>query len=69
MGDIAIIRKQANIGALFSPQEMERMAKRRFQDPSPSAVGRGGRSVFGATNLLAASTFASSNAYAWQPRR
>ena len=39
MGNVAIIRKQANIGAPFSPQEMERMAKRRFQDPKPQRRG------------------------------
>ena len=37
MDDVAIIRNQANIGAPFSPQEMERMAKRRFQDPKAPA--------------------------------
>jgi hypothetical protein len=33
MDDVAIIRNQANIGAPISPKEMERMAKRRFQNP------------------------------------
>src|SRR5438477_5223354 len=39
MDDVAIIRNQANIGAPISPQEMERMAKRRFQDPKPQRRG------------------------------
>jgi hypothetical protein len=39
MDDVAIIRNQANIGAPISPQEMERMAKRRFQDPKPKRRG------------------------------
>ncbi len=39
MDDVAIIRNQANIGAPISPQEMERMAKRRFQDPKPRRRG------------------------------
>ncbi len=39
MDDVAIIRNQANIGAPISPQEMERMSKRRFQDPKPRRRG------------------------------
>src|SRR5438067_11973590 len=39
MDDVAILRNQANIGAPISPQEMERMAKRRFQDPKPRRRG------------------------------
>ena len=39
MDDVAIIRNQANIGAPISPQEMERMAKRRFQNPRPERRG------------------------------
>ena len=39
MDRVAIIRNQANIGAPISPQEMERMAKRRFQDPKPQRRG------------------------------
>jgi len=39
MEDVAIIRNQANIGAPISPQEMERMAKRRFQNPRPERRG------------------------------
>jgi integrase len=39
MDDVAIIRNQANIGAPISPQEMERMAKRRFQNPQPQRRG------------------------------
>jgi len=39
MDDVAIIRTQANIGAPISPQEMERMAKRRFQNPQPQRRG------------------------------
>jgi len=39
MGDVVIIRNQANIGAPISPQEMERMAKRRFQNPQPKRRG------------------------------
>src|SRR5438876_11182286 len=39
MDDVAIIRNQANIGAPISPQEMERMGKRRFQDPRPERRG------------------------------
>src|SRR5262249_45225668 len=39
MDDIAIIRNQANIGAPIFPQEMERMAKRRFQNPHPQRGG------------------------------
>ena len=39
MSNVAIIRNQANIGAPFSPPEMERMAKRRFQDPKPRRRG------------------------------
>lgn len=39
MDDVAIIRTQANIGAPISHQEMERMAKRRFQNPQPQRRG------------------------------
>ena len=39
MGDLVIIRDKANIGAPISPKEMERMAKRRFQDPRPKRRG------------------------------
>jgi integrase len=39
MGNVVIIRNQANIGAPISPQEMERMAKRRFQNPRPERRG------------------------------
>ena len=39
MDDVAIIRTPANIGAPISPQEMERMAKRRFQNPQPQRRG------------------------------
>jgi hypothetical protein len=39
MDDVAIIRNQANIGAPISPQEMERRAKRRFQNPRPERRG------------------------------
>jgi integrase len=39
MGNVAIISNQANIGAPISPQEMERMAKRRFQNPRPQRRG------------------------------
>ncbi len=39
MGDVVIIRNQANIGASISAQEMERMAKRRFQNPRPQRRG------------------------------
>jgi hypothetical protein len=39
MDGVAIIRNQANIGAPISPQEMERMAKRRFQNPRPERRG------------------------------
>jgi integrase len=39
MADLVIIRGKANIGAQVSPKEMERMAKRRFQDPRPKLRG------------------------------
>ena len=39
MDDVAKIRTPANIGAPISPQEMERMAKRRFQNPQPQRRG------------------------------
>jgi hypothetical protein len=39
MDHVAIIRNQANIGAPISPREMERMAKRRFQNPRPERRG------------------------------
>jgi hypothetical protein len=39
MGEVVIIRNQANIGASISAQEMARMAKRRFQNPQPKRRG------------------------------
>jgi hypothetical protein len=69
MDDVAIIRNQANIGAPISPKEMERMAKRRFQNPRPERRGPGGQCVFGAMNSSTASTFVNNSGSGWRPRR